>query len=162
MSANSLRAHHIIDALHLEPLAGEGGFFRQTWVLQGDDGPAATAIYYLVTPESFSGLHRLVDAELFHFYLGDACEQVIIDAEGRLERRVLGHGVVNGELVQSLVPGGCWQGTKLRAGGRHGFALLGTTMTPGFCPERFELAGPEDLEELDASVRNEVEQYLAQ
>jgi predicted cupin superfamily sugar epimerase len=43
---------------------------------------------------------------------------------------VLGSDVLAGQLPQVVVPAGVWQGSKLRPGGT--FALLGTTMTPGF------------------------------
>jgi predicted cupin superfamily sugar epimerase len=48
-------ARHIIDRFGLQPLPGEGGWLRQTWVSPGDSGgpdPVGTAILYLVTPES--------------------------------------------------------------------------------------------------------------
>ena len=43
---------------------------------------------------------------------------------------VMGHDLRAGMKVQHVVPGGIWQGTRLREGGR--FALMGTTMSPGF------------------------------
>ena len=33
---------------------------------------------------------------------------------------------------QGLVPRAVWQGARLAPGSRHGYALLGTTMAPGF------------------------------
>ena len=39
--------------------------------------------------------------------------------------------------LQLVVPGGVWQGSRLVPGGR--FALLGTTMAPGFDVRDFEL-----------------------
>jgi predicted cupin superfamily sugar epimerase len=38
--------------------------------------------------------------------------------------------------LQHTVPGGVWQGSRLRAGGKY--ALLGTTMAPGFEYEDYE------------------------
>jgi predicted cupin superfamily sugar epimerase len=40
--------------------------------------------------------------------------------------------------VQTVVPAGVWQGSMLRAGGV--FALLGTTMAPGFDFNDYEAA----------------------
>jgi uncharacterized protein len=45
--------------------------------------------------------------------------------------------------VQWVVPAGCWQGSRLRDGG--GFALLGTTMAPGFDPADYEHGRRADL-----------------
>lgn len=130
--------------LGLAPLAGEGGYFRQTWiaperVAAGPPGPcparekaAGTAIYYLVTDaaDGFSALHRLPTDEVYHFYLGDPVEQLLLHPDGRSELVVLGQDLVAGQRVQHVAPRDTWQGTRLVPGGR--WALLGTTMAPGF------------------------------
>jgi len=74
---------------------------------------------------------------LFHFYLGDPVEQLQLRADGGGEVLVLGSDIAAGMLPQCLVPAGTWQGSRLRPGGR--FALLGTTMSPGFESADFEL-----------------------
>jgi predicted cupin superfamily sugar epimerase len=139
----------LIRTLGLVPLPGEGGFFRETYrsscsipaeSLPADyDGPrsAGTGIYYLLTDASFSALHRLRGDELFHFYLGDPIEQLHLRADGSGDVLVLGNDIAAGMRPQVLVPAGVWQGSRLQPGGR--FALLGTTMSPGFELEDFEL-----------------------
>ena len=146
----------VIALLDLLPLTGEGGYYRQTWVSThavgaelaaryGRDKPAGTAIYYLVThaPDGFSAIHRLPTDEIFHFYLGDPVEQLLLFPDGRGESIVLGQDLRAGERVQQVVPAGVWQGTRLRAGGR--WALLGTTMAPGFDPADLEIGVRADL-----------------
>jgi len=162
--ADDLTADDIIGLLDLAPLEGEGGFFRQTWIRPSagtgpDVHPEATCIYYLITPGSFSALHRLRHDEIFHFYLGDPCRQTIIGPDGSLEHVILGPDLRNGILVQHVVPGGAWQATRLCDGGR--FALLGTTMSPGFHESGFELARAEDLVDLEPGVRSALEPLLA-
>jgi len=139
-----MKASDVVRLLRLEPLPGEGGYFRQTWVapeavaglVLGDRYPRAmtvgTAIYYLVTDEAdgFSAMHRLCTDEVYHFYLGDPVEQLLLHADGRSEVVVLGHDIVAGQRVQHVAPRDTWQGARLRDGGR--WALLGTTMAPGF------------------------------
>ncbi len=156
-----MRAEDVISLLDLEPLVGEGGWYRQTWVSPGDAGgvvPLGTAIYYLVTPTSWSALHRLRDDEVFHFYLGDPCTMVMASPDGEVREVRLGHNLVAGERVQHVVPAGWWQGTRLAPGGE--WALLGTTMAPGFHPDRFELASPEAIETYDAADRARLMPYL--
>jgi len=157
-----LSAEDIIDEFGLEPLPGEGGYFRQTWVspasATGID-PVGTAIFYLVTPDSWSALHRLTDDEVFHFYLGDPCVMVMAWAPGEVREVRLGELLRFGERVQHVVPAGWWQGTQLAPGGE--WALLGTTMAPGFRPEGFELATPTALEPFDASARARLEPFLS-
>ncbi len=137
----------IVALLKLEPLPREGGYYAETF--RGDPLPAGvsgadeervvtTAIYYLMTPDAFSALHRLPTPELFHFYLGDPVEQLLLfpDGSGRVAR--LGDDLLAGERPQSLVPGGVWQGARLVPGWCSGYALLGTTMAPGFAFSLYE------------------------
>ena len=143
----------LIRHFHLEPLPIEGGCFRQTWLsddkvsIPGYDSPrpAGTAIYYLLTsePDSFSALHSLATAEMYHFYLGDPVEMLLL-AEGAPGRRIiLGPDVLGNQHVQYIVPRSVWQGSRLMSGGS--FALLGTTMAPGFDPRDFTLGRRQEL-----------------
>jgi predicted cupin superfamily sugar epimerase len=137
-------AELLIERLGLAPLPVEGGHFRQTYVSDeaiaasalparyGRDKTLGTAIYYLLTsdPDSFSALHRLPTEEIYHFYLGDPVEMLVLHADGRGELLTLGQDLLGGQRVQLVVRRGVWQGSRLATGGR--FALLGTTMAPGF------------------------------
>jgi hypothetical protein len=147
----------IIELLHLQPLPVEGGYFRQTWIADeaipagalptryARSKPVGTAIYYLLTDEagSFSAFHRLPTDEVYHFYLGDPVEQWLLHEGGRVERVLLGPDLDAGQCVQHVAPRGAWQGSRLVPGGR--FALLGTTMAPGFDPEDYESGVREGL-----------------
>ena len=74
-------AAEIITRLELRPHP-EGGYYRETYrsadvlpaaALPGryrTDKAAATAIYYLLTRDTFSALHRLPTDEVYHFYAG--------------------------------------------------------------------------------------------
>jgi predicted cupin superfamily sugar epimerase len=145
----------IIERLGLKPLEPEGGFFRETYRSEeviGREGlpprygtarSHCTAIYYLLTPETFSALHRVKSDEIFHFYAGDPVRMLQLDPEGRGETVILGSDLKAGQTPQHLVRRGVWQGCRLEEGGR--FALMGTTVAPGFDYEDFELAGREEL-----------------
>ncbi|RDB16009.1 hypothetical protein Hypma_003488 [Hypsizygus marmoreus] len=157
MTNNQLTAPEIVALLNLQPLDHEGGMYRQTHIRTGPVS-STTAIYYLVTQDSFSSLHRLNHDELFHFYLGDPCEMVTFrDGEQPAITR-LGQDIRRGERVQHLVPAGTWQGTRLVEGGS--FALFGTTMTPGFDPRGFEAADESILDVIDDEHRSLVRRYL--
>jgi uncharacterized protein len=132
--------HDIIRLLDLAPLPIEGGYYRETWRTG-----AGTAIYYLLTgePGSFSAMHRLPIDEVFHFYAGDPVEQLRLHPNGRIELVVVGADLAAGHRVQTVVPAGVWQGSRLRPGGR--FALMGTTMAPGFEPQHYEGGRREEL-----------------
>lgn len=128
-----MNSNDIIELLGLAPLDQEGGFFKETY-----RSKAGTAIYYLITEESYSKKHRIKYDEVFHFYKGDAVMMEQTDAEGVITYHRLGKNLRTGELPQVVVPGGVWQETRLVKGGR--WALLGTTVCPPFEFKDFELA----------------------
>lgn len=145
------RVSEIINLLNLKPLTNEGGLFVQThvsteWIpanclserYNGRTKPFGTAIFYLLTNDldSFSALHRLPTDEIYHFYLGDPVEMLLLYADGSTRRVILGQDILAGQFVQWVVPRGVWQGSYLLPGGEY--ALLGTTMAPGFTPDDYE------------------------
>jgi predicted cupin superfamily sugar epimerase len=149
-----LTAEQIRELLQMRPHPIEGGYFAETYrgspvipqnLLPGYPGDRAisTAIYYLLTPDTFSAMHRVHGDEMFHFYLGDAVEMLQLKADGSGEEIVLGQDIAAGMRLQHTVPGGVWQGSRLRAGGKY--ALLGTTMAPGFEYEDYETGERQDL-----------------
>ena len=149
MTADEIRA-----LLRLAPHP-EGGFFRETWraaealpagalpARYGGPRALGTAIYYLLTPATFSEMHRLASDEIFHFYLGDPVEMLLLAPDGSGEAILLGPDLAAGMRPQVAVPRGVWQGARLREGGR--FALLGTTVAPGFEYADYESGARADL-----------------
>ena len=128
--------------LNLQPHPKEGGYFSETYrsgeripkeaLPERYDGARthATAIYYLLTPDAVSLMHRVASDEVFHFYLGDPVEMLQLWPDGAGKTPTLGPDIAGGMRPQVVVPRGVWQGARLRAGGR--FALLGATVAPGF------------------------------
>jgi len=141
-----MTAEELKQLLRLEPHPREGGWFRQTWradeSLPGAVLPAryvdgreagraaGTAIFYLLEPGTFSEMHRLASDEVFHFYLGDPVEMLQLFPDGTGRTLLLGSDLAAGQLVQTVVPKGVWQGSRLLPGGS--VALLGCTVSPGF------------------------------
>lgn len=148
----SIQIEQIIKKLNLEPLEGEGGYFRNTYRTDH-----RSAIYYLVTPNDFSALHRLKHDEIFHFYSGDPVEMVQINGSGELKKVMLGSDFLNNMEPQSIVPAGVWQGTRLAPGGQ--WALLGTTMAPRFEYSEFELGDRNALIQQFPQHANEIQLY---
>ena len=165
-----MNAKQIIKHLNLRPLPIEGGFYRETfhpeeWFPEGALPRRYTgakryysAIYFLITPDSWSTLHRLPTDEIYHFYLGDPVEQLVLYPDGSGEKVLLGNQLEQGALPQVRVPGSAWQGSRLRDGGS--FALLGTTMSPGFSAEDFMPADAAALKNKYPDWAYEIDRYV--
>ncbi len=134
----------LIKKLQLVPLPNEGGLFAETYrsdlILNKGHLPTSfsgersinTAIYYMLTasPERVSKMHQLKSDEIYHFYLGDPLEMLLLYPDGNSKKVILGQNILEDNHVQFIVPKGVWQGSRLLPGGNY--ALLGTTVSPGF------------------------------
>lgn len=155
LGASVPTAKQIRELLNLRRLPVEGGYFAETYrskfamteqsLPTGYRGERAlsTAIYYMLTPDTFSAIHRLKGDEVYHFYLGDPAEMLVLKPDGTGETVLLGQEMVSGMRFQHVVPGGAWHGCRLVPGGK--FALMGTTMSPGFDPADFNLGNRDEL-----------------
>jgi predicted cupin superfamily sugar epimerase len=142
LSPQNHTAEDVIRLLGLEPLPREGGYYRRTFA----SSPAFSVIHYLVTPNSFSALHRLKAGEIWCLQAGDPVDQLRLFPDGRCEWVTIGAGVGSDQQLQAMVPAGVWQGTRLAAGGR--WALLACVCVPEYVEADFELA---DVLELTAA-----------
>jgi len=150
-----LTAQEVIARLQLVPLTIEGGYFRETYRSPlrhmehalppefGGERNASTAIYYLLTPDTFSAIHRVKSDEVFHFYAGDPIEMLQLWPDGEAKVVVIGNNLAAGHLPQLVVPAGVWQGCRLVQGGR--WALMGCNVAPGFDYADFEAAARSEL-----------------
>lgn len=125
-----MRADDVIELLGLEPLAGEGGQWAQTW-----RDEHSSAIYFLLRPGDFSALHRLGGVELWHHYSGAAVEMLLLQPGGTVSRPRLGTDLANGERPVVVVEAATW----MAAGTTGEWSLVGTTMAPPFDEASFEL-----------------------
>lgn len=149
-----MTADDLIRQLKLEPHPKEGGFFRETYRSVESIAPGSldsrygsaramsTAIYYLLTPSTFSALHRLKSDEVFHFYLGSPVQMLQLLPDGTSRTIILGPDLLQRQEVQVMVPQGVWQGSYLLDGD---FALLGCTVAPGFEYRDYESASRGEL-----------------
>ena len=159
----------IISHFDMIPLDVEGGMwkamFRSDEKLPEGSLPGRAgerdlygSILYLLAGSSVSRMHRLAADEIWHFYMGVPCELLVLRPDGTGYTERLGHNILAGETVTAMVPRGCWQGVRIAAsegnetdadstGENHpscDFALLGTTMAPGYEDSDYE-DGTEEL-----------------
>jgi len=159
-------AKELIHRFGMEILPIEGGLFVQTYK-SSETIPVevlperynlkkafSTAILYLYTADRncFSAMHRLPTDEVYHFYLGEPVEMLLLYPDGKAEHVILGQDIFAGQRVQFVAPRGVWQGSHLLTGGR--FALIGTTMAPGYEDDDYEAGVREELIALFPHERN--------
>jgi len=137
-------ADDIISILGLKHLELEGGHYNESYrspvILKGkyiddtsvDERSACTAIYYLLSGRMVSKLHNLRYDEIYHLYIGGPVKMLLLFPNGDGEILTLGNNLISGERPQIVVPAGVWQGIWIEE--KRTFALLGTTMAPGFDP----------------------------
>lgn len=138
MTPDDLVAHY-----RLEPIPREGGLFRQTWAgpERADGRPHGTAIVALLTAEDYSALHRLPSDEIWHHYLGDPLDLLLLAPDGTAATAVLGPDIRGGQHLQLTVPAGTWMGARTRGA----WTFFGCTMAPGFTYEDYEHGDAADL-----------------
>jgi predicted cupin superfamily sugar epimerase len=143
-----LTSEQMIRLLELKPLTPEGGYYRETYRSDETMPPGAlptryrggrsvgAAIYFLLTPDTFSAMHRLSTDEVYHFYLGDPVELIELSPGASRKTVTLGHNILHNMVLQHVVRRDTWQALRLIPGGR--LALLGTTTAPGFDQADYE------------------------
>jgi len=127
----------------------EGGYFRETyrsdeWIaIDGlpdrflGERSFSTAIYFLLTENIFSSLHRIQSDELWFFHAGSELTVQMITPRGDCRCLTIGP---DGPF-QAVVPAQCWFGAEVE----KGYALVSCTVAPGFDFSDFELADRETL-----------------
>ena len=150
-----LEIDEIIKLLDLKPLKNEGGYFKESYrskdIIPKEFLPSryssskrlSTSIYFLITASEYSLLHRLPTDEIFHFYIGDPVTMLLLNPDRTSEILILGSDIANNQSVQIIVPQNTWQGCFLCNDGKY--ALMGTTMSPGFDDSDFEMGKREVL-----------------
>ncbi len=143
-----MTADEVIALLDLAP-AATCGYVRLTYVAAERIAPGGlpapfetgrpmgSALYFLVTPQAPVQLHRIRNDQLYHYYLGDPLEVLLLHEDGSAARVVVGPDLAAGQRVQLLIPGGTFHTARLVPGGR--WFLGASTEWPGVEPQDVEL-----------------------
>jgi uncharacterized protein len=149
-----LTAEEIRTVLNLQPHA-TCGFVRVTFVSKqrispgglpppfADGRPAGSALYFMVTPDARVRLHRIRNDQLYHYYLGDPIEVLMLHVDGTSERVVVGPDLQGGQRVQLLIPENTFH--TARVIGRRRWFLGASTEWPGVEPADVEIGDVEAL-----------------
>lgn len=135
----------VITRLELVPLIGEGGFVNELYRGEVVNGRQIYGtIYYLLTPNCCSIMHRLDADEVWYYHDGPALEMLLI-YDDHYEVRYLGNDLLNGETPQVLVPKGVYQGCHMASHGEY--TLVSTSMSPAYDQKGFEAGSYEMLKD---------------
>lgn len=150
---NELKAGEIIEILQLKKHP-EGGYYRELY--RSDEHIAhhhlpsrftgdrafATSIYFMLTDDSISALHRIQSDETWHYYCGNSLSLYQIDESGKLHVEKLGLDIFKGEKPQITIRRNTWFGAVIDG---EGYTLAGCTVAPGFDFQDFEMPSRQEL-----------------
>jgi predicted cupin superfamily sugar epimerase len=129
------------------------GFVRETYISTlevpagalaapfADKRPAGSALYFMVTPDEPVKLHRIRNDQLYHYYLGDPLEVLLLRNGG--EHVIVGPDLRAGHRVQLFIPGNTFHTARI-IGSRRWF-LGASTEWPGVIPQDVELGKADAL-----------------
>ncbi|MDR0802479.1 cupin domain-containing protein [Fluviicola sp.] len=140
------RAREIIKSFDLKSHP-EGGFYYETYrspeSIPGKNRQLLTSIYFLITGNSCSNLHRIQSDECWYFHEGSTLLVHSLFPDGKHEITELGLNMEQGEVPFHVVPAKTIFGSHLK--GDKGYAFVSCAVAPGFDFADFELFASEDL-----------------
>jgi predicted cupin superfamily sugar epimerase len=107
-----------------------------------DARPLGSALYFMVMRGAPVRLHRIRNDQLYHYYLGDPIEVILLHAGGSAARIVVGPDLRSGHRVQLLIPGNTFHTARLI--GERWF-LGASTEWPGVVPADVEIGNLDEL-----------------
>ena len=138
----------VIKTLGLKHHPIEGGYFRETFrsnekTLRGalpqrfdGDRSFMTQIYYVISPNRISSLHKMLADETWHFYLGSPINLVEITPDGKVIETKMGTDLSAGQVPQYTVANGNWLGAWNLEPDQ--FSLVGCSVAPGMELDDYE------------------------
>jgi Uncharacterized conserved protein len=165
---NEMTAEEVRALLKLEPHATCGfvrvTFISEKWIAAGglpspfaEGRPTGSALYFMVTPDAPVRLHRIRNDQLYHYYLGDAIEVLMLRADGTSERAIVGPDLRSGERVHLLIAGNTFHTARI-VGGRRWF-LGASTEWPGVEPADVEIGDVDALGAKYPDVANDLRAF---
>ena len=165
---DELTGEEVRTILRLEPHA-TCGFVRVTFVSEkriapgglpppfAEGRPAGSALYFMVTPEAPVRLHRIRNDQLYHYYLGDPIDVLMLRIDGTTERVVVGPDLRNGQRVQLLIPGNTFHTARVL--GQRRWFLGASTEWPGVEPADVEIGNVDALRAKYPDVANDLRAF---
>jgi len=109
----------------------------------GAGRPMGSALYFMLTPQEPVKLHRIRNDQLYHYYLGDPIEVLMMLTDGSTQHHVVGPDLRAGQTPQLYIPGNTFHTARV-IGTRQWF-LGASTEWPGVEPQDVELGNADQL-----------------
>ena len=111
----------------------------------GYDGPRAlgSVLYFMVAPDAQIVLHCIRADQMYHHYLGDPLEVLLLYPDGTGRVTVVGSDLEGGMRPQSFIPAGTFHTSRLPPD--SSYSLLGTSEWAGVEPSDVEIGNSEKL-----------------
>jgi predicted cupin superfamily sugar epimerase len=166
--ADDMTAEDVRKLLELTPNA-TCGYVRVTFVSKqriapgglpapfAEGRPAGSALYFMLTPEEPVKLHRIRNDQLYHYYMGDPIEVLMLLTDGTTELHVVGPDLRKGQKPQLFIPGNTFH--TARVIGQRRWFLGGSTEWPGVEPVDVELGNAEALAARYPKVAAEIRSF---
>lgn len=116
--------------------------------------PVGSALYFMLTPQEPVKLHRIMNDQLYHYYMGDPIEVLMMLEDGSTQFHVVGPDLRKGQTVQLFIPGGTFH--TARVTGERRWFLGASTEWPGVEPADVELGKADELIKKFPKVANEI------
>lgn len=104
--------------------------------------PVGSALYFLVTPDAPVHLHCIRNDQLYHRYLGDPLEVLLLYPDGSHAVETMGPDLAAGQHLQLLIPGGTFHTARVAA---DAWFLGASTEWPGVEPSDVVTGDPAAL-----------------
>jgi predicted cupin superfamily sugar epimerase len=166
---DTMTADELRDLLKLEPNQ-TCGFVRETYVSKleiapgglpapfADGRPAGSALYFLMTPQAPVKLHRIRNDQLYHYYLGDPIEVLMLHGDSTHTFATVGPDLRAGHTVQLFIPGNTFHTARII--GQRPWFLGASTEWPGVVPtEDVELGNADALAASHSDVAAEIRSF---
>ena len=123
-----------------------------------DGRPAGSALYFMMTPQAPVKLHRIRNDQLYHYYLGDPIEVLMLHVDGTHSFATVGPDLRAGQTVQLFIPGNTFHTARIRD--ERQWFLGGSTEWPGVVPAKdVELGNAEELAAKYPTVAAEIRSF---
>ena len=167
--ADDLTADEVRELLKLEPNQ-TCGFVRVTYISKlsiapgglpapfADGRPAGSALYFLMTPQAPVKLHRIRNEQLYHHYLGDPIEVLMLHDDGTHTFATVGPDLRAGQVCSSAFPATPF--TPRRSGARAAGSSAAAPNGPASCrAEDVELGNADALAASHPDVAAEIRSF---